>query len=489
MLSVVNARIDVFKPGNNSWDSPDLVVPDDDIGGVELTERINRRKDDGSVTIHNDHGEYSSASEVEITPGDRLVFYVEVDIDIDAWGDGVWGEGGWGGEHLRWTALVRDREFKRHSANHSQLVLACEDFVFGVLAMRNVYNVWENERIDTILDTIIPREAPEVNRRATDLPTTTTINADGTDLLELVATLQRRANAYAYADRNDLVVKPVADLSPAFTVQGDDIGLLSAREFDAGVVNRVRVDGGEARAKDDTQTTQGGYVTVTQSSREQFRVDTRKSAIDRLELWTRTTGAEESITVRVQKDIGDGSGPVAPDDSTSDIASKTLSHEFLASDGYTTFLFGNHTLPEPRPWILVETDGDTGQDIGTDGATTPTPTYKSWYRYNVTVQKSNRQSQNAYRLREERIKAQSIESIDGALEVADEKLNHDAHPDHDVEAPADSVRTHELQVGDCVRMDFPRENTVGEYIITERSDSYTGTVLDTSLKAQEISTL
>lgn len=492
--AIRNARIEVFKPSNNSFENPNFTIPEEDIASVSSTVRISARKDTATFEIHNDNGEYSNNSNVGLQSGQRVQFWVDSEVDATQWGDGDWGDGSWGGERLHWTGMIRDISYTYGGPNKSFIELKAEDFVFGVMSQRLVFNAWESTAVagssNAVLNEALSNEAPEIDRGKIEdfTSTTTTITADGTNLLEFSEKLARRANAVTYSRRDRLHFEDLSSKTAKFDLQGSDIGFFELQRDDTDLVNSVRVDGGTDKAIDDEQTTQNGWDTATESSRVQFQVSTRKSEITRIDIWTdpSRTGSGENLTLRLQKN--DSGSPVAPGDKTSDIVSETISSGDLTSDGYTSYTLSSHTLPEPNPWILLETDGSSGQDVGIDTADN-TPTYKAWYPYTITIRRSNTSSRDKYRKREYRIKEDSIKSTTEAREVAEEKLNHDSVPEEKIAMPADSKRMYTIRVGDVINLDFPREEATGDFIVSERNDEYQGNRMHTDITAQEVGSI
>lgn len=500
--TVQEARVEVYRPTNES-DSPNFEIPDSDVDSVNAGLKLSEQVDEGTIVLHNHDGTYSGG-ERALYVGDRLDFYVSLASDTYAWADKrtpPWGPGmgGWGGELLRWSARVLDPKFVRGGPTESYLELKCEDFVSGVMNDRVVYNAFESAPIagseDAILNTVLRQECPEIDRSRLDsVGTTTSVAADGTSVLDLALELARRANAVMYPRRDRLVFKPVAEISPTWTLDPvADMGTFS-HGFDGGSVsNVVRVDGGSNHAIDDEQPVvdDNWGVTVTEASRATFQVSTRKSQLDRIELWTRPnyTGSEESLNVRVQKD--DGGAPIAPGDSDSDIDSKQLSHEFLAGNDWTSFLLNDHTLPEPNPWILVETDGSEGQRLGVkhNSNSADEVAYKAHYPYEVAIQVRDGNSMKRHGRREKRVKKDNIVTTEGAKDRAEAHLAHDATPESEFSAPALSRRAHGLIPGEVFHAEEPRERLVGDFIVTGRTDTYDGAKLSSDLHAAEVSSI
>lgn len=480
-----NIKLRVFNPWNPSLTDANWTVDFEDIASVEITQRIDGMKDEGTIVVRNDNGNNGIA----IRPGNRIDVIVS-DGALAPWGDDFWGAGAWGDERLLWTGLVREREFTYVGPNRSDLVLACEDYVSSVLSMRLVFDSWQNERVDDILADVIDDVASNeiLQGRIGDIPETTTIEADGENALDFLDALARRSNTVFTGRQMYLEASSLDNVDPIFTLSGEDTGPLSNREIDTGLTNQIRVDGSTDVGVGDEQTVQDGYTTVTNASRETVRLDTRKSEVSQIEIWTRTTGSNESLRVRLQADDGTGTGPVAVEDETSDIASKSLSHEFLDDGGYTTFVMPDHDLPSPDPWLIIETDGATGQEIGIETASGK-PTYRAYYSYQVTVQKTDLNSRRRYRKREERIKAEGASSIEAANAIAEDVLDHDAYPEHEASAPVYSRRATTLEIGQSVTLDFPRENATGDWIVTERATTIEDGIIQTDMNFTEIDTI
>lgn len=486
MLAVNNARIEVYKPGSST---PDFEVPADDIQTVDASLKSGQKKDEGTIIINNDDGNYTQDDQ-QINSGDRLQFWITVEGYLGTWGSESWSDAAWGGELDRWDAMVRDRTMEYISPNQSDLKLKCEDFVFSVASKRRVYNTFHDVQAagtdDSVLDTILANQGEEIGRdRIQPFTENVWFSWDGDTLFDAIKEIARRVDAVTRGRKADLVFKPLDDISPEFELAGSEIGRLKTKESDAGMVNRVRVDGGEASALEVEQPTQDTFASVTTDSRQTFQVTTRKSTLSHIEIWTNPSGNEEALTVRLQKDAG--GSPIAIDDLSSDIVSKTLDSNFLANNGFTTFLLPDHDLPEPDPWIIIESDGENGQNVGTDSD--GNVTHKTHYVFTITARNTSRSSRNKYRLREGRIKDNSIGTPEEAHDIAQDKLNHDSVPEHTVEAPADSSRTHHLKPLDVVTLDFSRERAVGDYMVVSRSDRYHGSVLETTLTMQEVSSI
>jgi len=475
--SIVNAEIEVYKP-DNSTDTPGFTVPKTDIYEIRIRQRLQALKDKGSIRLSNEGGKYATGTDT-ITTGDKIVVRTQLDGESSL--------------SDRWTAIAHPPKYQSGPGERT-LEFDCSDFVFQILQDRIYFNAFENRSIsgssDAILETALSDKAPQIGQSQIEaVNETTDYFADGSELFSIVEDLAIQGDAIVTNDGEDLVFKPQSSITPKFSLERGQDGDISAYEVggsDDQLRNWVRVDGGTGTAIGDQQTTQDSYTTVTTNSRLNHQIQTRKSEIDRLELWTRTTGSGEGITVRLQKD--DGGSPIAPSDRQSDIARRTLASPFIADADYTTFIFPEHTLPEPNPWIIVETDGSSGQEIGVNSSTGD-PAHKAYFPFPLNVRISDQDSIDEYRKREGRVKNDQLGTRTATQKVAQSYLEHSSEPRQTLSADAMSVRAHNLTPGEAVDVDFPKDRARGSFLVTEVSDEFNGTRLTTTLEFQEAGSL
>lgn len=488
------ASLSVYHPGASD---PHLVIngaeDEGDFAGADVSSRIQEWIDTASFDLYNHHGDYSG----EITHGDKLVFEWTTRSGTrltDArYGHTRYGYARAGGhagyETDSWTGMVTGTlTHTQHGGGQLTTSVEAADFVFAVLGSRLVYDSFEDRQVagtaDSIVNTVVADEAPEI-----DLDGVATVDqaldtfADGTNLLEFLVEIARESDSILAADGESLIFKPMSDVTPEFELRTEHFGTGETRATDDGLRNDIRVDGGTDYDLDEAQTTQDAYQTVTESNRLTYQLTTRKAQLDRVEVWTRPTGSEEAVTVRLQKDSG--GAPVAPDDTQSDLVNKQLAHHFLADGDFTTFLLGEHTLPEPAPWLIIESGGTDGQDIGIDSAT-GNPTFRSHYQFPVAVKVNEPDSVRQFRRREDAIQKENISTMGAARSIGDAALAHDSRPERELSVDAQSPRAHRLRPGEVVATEFPRLTVDGEYIVTERSDTYAGSTLETDLTLQEV---
>ena len=471
---LVDAELAVFKPTNDT-DVADATIPSSDLNSVSINSRVQNLVDTGSVKLDNDRGAYSGV----VTSGDRLEFRTRIEGE-DALS-------------RRWTGLVRPVTYDKTGPASGTLDLRVDDFVFGLLDIRSVVNAFEGKPIsgnaDAILNRILANNAPEVDRsQIVDVGESVNVVWNATSLLEAVSELADRGDAVASADDTSLVFRPISDIPVEFALQSSDKGLHTVKENDDSMANQVRVEGGTGVQVDEEQTTQDGWTTVSDSNRVTVQLGTRKSEVTRLELWTdpTRTGSGDNLVARLQAD--DGGAPAAVNSTESDIARKELSADFLAQDDWTTFLMPDHTLPDPNPWLILESAGSAGQAVGVDSSTT-VPAYRAYYPYPLATILEDTGSIAEYRRREKTIRKETLKTRQQTNEVAKASLRHSAMPERTIEFPAESVRAHNLDPGEVIFVDEPDENFVGNAVVLEKRDRYDGVHLSTTIVAQEVASV
>jgi hypothetical protein len=499
---VVDADLRVTHAGNDSG-SADFVVRAEDLLNVQIDEKLGTQVDTGSMLIASDGGRYAGVAQ-----------------DGLAWNEGGWNEGGFGGDFearflpgdkidfrtqlagenslsTTWTGVITDPPTYQVGAGGANIdvELNIADFTTWICSERRHYGVYVDRPIagsaNAILDTVLAAECPEIDRsQIATVSETTTMEIDGRSVLEVVTDLADRADAVIGHDGTALTFDPLDTLSSEFTVTADDHTTFSLGGAGGDLKNAVRVDGGrdqavEARAE---QTTQDGTTTVTESSRLTYQFPMRKSEITKLELYTVATGSGETVQVRIQNN--DSGSPVDAGDTDSDVVNKSLEpdDEDFTDGGYSTFRFADNDLPEPNPWLIVQTDGATGQDIGirtSDGA----PTFRPFFPFPVAIEKVDGPSISAYRKRETRIKRKNVTELATAGDLADAYLGHEAAPERVFATGAQSDRLRELTPGHVVTLDYPLVDADGDYVIIKRTLSYEGVDIDVSTTAQEASSV
>lgn len=495
-------RLYGFRPTNTSAAvaDADYQFEGDDVRVISIDERARDYKDNVEIVVDNKGGQYTSSDQPTVLEhGDRIQYHIKTDLpDPKAYGTGLYGSGPYSPSTTRrWTGMVGNYNVDSNGRDRYVLELEATDFVYAVMSMRRVTNAWDDEQIVSgagtgqgIINTILEDECPELD--LSQLPSysdTTTISLADENVLESIIELANRADLVLWADHKSVRLNKSEDISTEFEVTTDDYTLYSYSSKDDALFNTVRVEGGEDREVEAEQTTQDGWTTVTESTRFTKQLSMRKSEVSRVEVWTdpERTGSQEDMVLRLQKD--EGGAPIAPGNTRSDIARRTLAYHFLAKDGFTSFDFPDHSLPpNSDPWLIIETSGGTGHDIGirtSDNALT----FRSWFPYPIRLRREDVDSQDAYREREDKVRDDNLSSFSAARERGRAFLDRHALPDEDLSYDADSDRLHDASAGTVLRLDHPEIDLEGRFVVIERSMNFEGSVEETSVTLRDLASL
>lgn len=477
-LKIVDAALDVYDPANAS-DAPadaDVTLTEPDFEFITVDSRIQDLVDVGQAHVRNRDGLYTG----RVRSGSRVRFRVQTEEDASL-------------NHV-WTGMVRNVDYVELGAKDARLELALDDFVFAVLDTRKVVDSFSQEQISgtdtSILNFILRQNASELGRSQIDTFTeTATPIWNGTPLMEATQELADRVDALVYSDDRDLVFTSLDAVSPLFTLQSRDRTIARATENDDGLANEVRVNGGRGSVLENSQESVDAYTRVNDTTRLQVQVSTRKSALGKVEVWTRpVAGSSSNLLVRVQSNASGSNNPVDPDDQTSDVVSKNLSQEFLAADGFTTILLPDHNLPGEDPWILIESTAGGGIDIGVD--TSGVPAYRQYYPYPTAVIEQDNTSIQQYRRREAIHNRTAVTDRSQLIDIARAITSHTNEPDREMRFAAESARAHALDTGDIVSVVEPdRLNFEADAIVRTVQHRYDGVNLDTTLTLQDVNTV
>jgi hypothetical protein len=229
-------------------------------------------------------------------------------------------------------------------------------------------------------------------------------------------------------------------------------------------------------------------VRVDDSTRRVFQVETRKSEIDSIELFTDPDStASEGLVVRLQ--AARNGNAVAPGDAESDITRRELAPDFLAQSGFTTFVLPDHDLaPAENPFIIVEGAGSVGHDIGVDSNNNVT--FRSFHPFPLVARIADSDSVSEFRRRDLRRRDDQLESEQAVEDAANSALRHRTEPKRRLTASAATPRAHQLRPGQAVSVaDIPVSDVSGNYIVTERQTDFDGTQLRTELTFEDSDTL
>lgn len=487
---ITDATVEGYAPGSSE---PDYTIPGDHIHSFDAEQKVGDIKDTGKLSIDNKNDRYTNL----IDHGHRFTIKIQGEglYDPSKFGEGSFGEGLFGGsESGVWTGIVRDISYTYEGASECTLDIDAQDFVFGVMDFRTVYNEWDNRQIvgsNGIVNEILMDNCPEIDRsQLPDRDETTTLGVQGKSVMKVIGELALRIPAIPYSVGDRLLLSHPDTLSPELDLQPSDYGVPEIGSQDQNMRTSVRVRGGTSQSIDDAQTTQDGTVTVTESNRATQRIETRKSYVSQVDLYTVADRTGEDIILRLQKDVGDGSGPIAPGDEESDIASRRLSAEFLDDNGYTLFNLPSNQeniLPEPNPWMIIETDGDTGQDIGSNTATGEVA-FKAYYPYPIILVQERASASEQYRLREGEVVNSTIDSFEEAKARSDSFLNEHSTPTETIQMDAQSKRLHMHDLGASVQV-TNQEAVNGAFVAVEKKDHYEGNQLTTEFSFQSLASI
>ena len=465
------AELRAYAPGETT---PYLTVSDD-LGSVTITEAAQESMDSGSIAVENSGGVADGAT--RITSGDRLEFATRLADETEL--------------TTRWTALARDVSDSLEGGRIKRVAIEATDFVFSVLSFRTADGSFEGRDVGAVVDALVAAEAPEVGRSQIELVgETVDINISGRYVLDTLSEdLAPAGDAVVAAEGTDLIFQPLGDLEVKHQLTPADFHApINIKRVDDGLITRARIDGGEAHDIDDEQLTQSATARVTDTSRLTTQIQTRKSEVARVQLYTEPDGtSDDAIVVRIQA-ARDGA-PVAIDDRSSDLARRTLAAEFLADGGMTEFQLPDHSLsPGENPYLIVEADGSDGHDVGTDG--NGTPTFEAAYPYPLLARAVADDARVEYRRRDLRRRDDQLQSEQAVQDAAVAALSHRSRPTRRVAATARSERAHRLRPGEAVRLaEWPVSDVRGVYLCTERSTTYENTLLTTKLTLADTTTI
>jgi hypothetical protein len=467
------AELQAFKPGAAS---PFLTLSDS-LQSVDATESVQDVIDSVSITLESTGRPLSGQ---RITSGDRLEFRTRL-----------------AGEQsltTRFVAMARDITDELTAGGGVRNIdIEATDFVFSVLSFRTSDGAFDSVDAGTVVDSLVAANVPEVGRSQIEtVGNDVTISINGRKTLDVIAQdLAPTGDALLAQDGTDLVFQSLSTVTPQFNLTLDDLHTpVSIQRVDDELINRVRIDGGTDSALDDEQPTQTGTVRVTDSSRRIFQVESRKSEVDSVEIFTvKDSSADNGVVVRLQA-ARNGSA-VDPTDRESDVARRELAPPFIETNGFTEFIFPDHDLaPAEDPFIIVEGAGSTGHEIGVDTNNNDAVAFRAFFPFPLLARASDGASVAEFRRRDFRQRDGQLDSEQAVQDAAQAALRHRTEPKRRINAAAATPRTHQLRPGQAVRVsEVPVADVSGSYIVTERSTSFDGVRLDTELTFEDITTI
>lgn len=467
---VLDVELRAFKP---QAASPFITL--DTIESLSVTQSATDPIDRGSVAIENTDTKLTGAT--RITSGDRI------EIDVRLRGEDSLSR--------RFTAIARDITDSLEGGGRRTLEIEMTGFALTVCSFRNVDGAFEGVDVGSVVESIVAANAPEINRsRINTVGRTVDIDIQGRRLFDIITQeLQPAGDAIVAGDDRSLIFRRLNDVNIKHALTDRDIDApISVQRVDDELRNRVRVDGGVDTAVDDSQLTQSSTTRVTDTNRIIQPVQTRKSEIDKVNVFTqRDTGSSDNLILRLQ--AGRNGSPVDVDDRQSDIAQRTLAPDFLATDGFTEFRFPTHTLAtDAQPFLIVESQGPTGQPVGVNGS--GELTFEAFFPFPLLARSEQASSIQEYRRRDLRVRDDQLETRQAVQDATAARLRHRAEPTRRISVTANSIRAHNLTPTDVVSVtDVPVTDVSGTFVVTERQTNFSGSQLETTITFEDSTTV
>jgi len=304
---------------------------------------------------------------------------------------------------LKWHGYVSKMALTRDEYQLGQIYWEAVDFAYHKMT-----DVTVNESItatdagqvvyDLLFDYTSGLDLSNINTS-----TGTDIDATFTDiaLLDAIAEVRKKVDFTFWAELDEIWFKARKSIDSTVTITDTDVRDIRLDRDAQQIWNDITVNGATSLALLDSQTTKDAWTTVTSSSRALYKFTvTTESEIWKTILWvdkSRQGGATEWMRLRIQPDDGTGTAPVDATSTAYDITEAWLTNAALATDAESTWEFPRNLLPpdELDFWIIVETDGATGEDIAKDNASGD-PYIKIYYRDTLTKHVEDAASKTAY---------------------------------------------------------------------------------------------
>lgn len=452
----------------NPEDPPDTVVDAGDLVSVQTEARADKALDEGKIDLRH-------PTDVDLRLGDHVRFRATLGKSGEqTYGSGMYTFGGYSGApvELDWHGRIEPARITRNNVSSGTVATDAAGWVGGILKDRSITASYTGEDIGYIIRDIVDRKAPEVSAEyVPNFDETTDAFFQSRDCWDAIVGLAATADVLIMVRGHELHVEPIDNLNPLFQLEPRDYGLPWKTDIDDDVNNIVRVDSGVSRQLEDADETVDGWTRVTDTDRVTERLRARKSEIHSIEIRVRRDDdSDDDLRVRLQAD--EGGAPVAINDDDSDIQSERRSDGDLPGEGWQTFFFADHTLPDRDPWLIIEAGGETGHEVALADTASTAPTFRSFYPHPINFEVSSNDSINKYGVREIRIERENLETQTAARDAARSELARRAYPTKTIQFPAQSPRAHSLEPGDVVTVDRPEEGAVGEFIVVERSQTF-----------------
>lgn len=448
---IQDVAVGVYHQNTPSSDTPDVMLDLEHLLGITIDEKAADLKDEGGIdaVYHPDPSQ-------DLRMGDR----VEISATLEPLDGGST-------QSIDWTGRVLTTDHTRDDPGQLGGTLASEvtDYVAGVLSERQITGSWVNEDVGQIIRDICEQKASEIDcTNVPDMGVSTDLFAQNTDCWDTVNSLAARADAIVFQSGIELRVEPVGNLTHQFDLVENDYIYPWETTIGDEVKNVVRVDSGTNRQEESSQSTHDSWQRVTQSSRLTYRLRARKSSLHSIDLMLRQA-SDEKLKLRLQAD--ENGSPVEIGSEDSDVDSASWDSDNLPNEGRKDFFFSGNTLPDRDPWLIVETDGDTGHDIAVNS--NGVPVFTSYYPHPISYEDTSTESIDEYGSREIRIQRDNLDTLAATEDAVQQELARRAWPEKTVSFEANSARAHALETGDIITVDKPEEDAVGDFIVTEVS--------------------
>lgn len=482
-VTVADAELRVWHEETPDNDEPDAVVDGPQLDQVSIAERADDVRDEVEIAADyppldvvggygdsygNSYGGTLEES-YDLRVGDRVEFVAGV-RDGPGYGEGYGVSYGTGLREIAWTGRIQPTDRSRDGPQRpsGSVSASATDYVGAILSNRRITGSWVGEDVGAVIRDIVDRATTEIDAsNVPDVGVTTDEFFQARDCWDAVVTLAAKGDVLLTQQGRALHVEPVGGLPFAFDVTDDDHTLPWTTNTDDDIHNVVRVDSGVSRRQEQAQEIQDSWDRVTETNRLTHRLRARKSDIHSVDLYVSAV-SDEGLRLRLQAD--EGGAPVAIGDEDSDIISHQWGGDNIPAEGWQTWFFADHVLPDRDPWLIVETDGSEGHDIGVnvDGV----PTFRSYYSHPLTYEVAAADSVETFGSREISIERDNLETVTAVRDAARAELARRAWPTKTIEFAADSPRAHLLEPGDVIGVDKPDENAVGDFIVTEVSRDF-----------------
>ncbi|QLH77441.1 hypothetical protein HZS55_09100 [Halosimplex rubrum] len=473
----------IYAAGNTT-SSPDATVPFDHVRSAQFARNAGPSRDSGVVEIYDQEAAYRD--DLDIGLNSR----------VELWARLV----GESSMSRRFTGLVKRAEPTVETNLRRVLRLELEDWVCGILGDRTIADAFDDMPVagspTAIIDTIVGNEAPEIDISALSNTTNDERSAqfNHTNLLEAVKEAADLVGAVIGSDGLKLLVKYRSEFTSTMTLGVDDVVLpVSLPVSKDDYANRVIIRGGRGARASVGQTAQDGYVLATDAAFLSQELSPKYPSVPRVDLWTRTTGTNESLTVRIQP--GDGGQPVAPDDRTADIGRATVPATDLADGDWTTFRVGADDVPDPC-WMIVESSQSNGQEVGyqdTSGDGTYQPdeslTYQLFESYPISAEATNQYEIGRRNRVDRKVPANDIDTVTAAKDLATTLLQTARVATREGDFEADSPRAHNLTPLDAINIGLPYLDADGTHVVTRVKHEFEANQLTTEFDTTNLGSI